>query len=117
MNKGHFYEKIIETSQISLELGDLNLTVAERKELITLVNRNIHTTVLNVVLSELPEEDKKVFLKNLSENNHKKIWQHLNLKTNNIEEKIKKSIEEVKRELLKDIAEAKKLSENSSNHN
>jgi len=109
MSKGHFYEKIIETSQISLELGDLNLSSEERRELIILVNKNIHANVLDTVLSELPDEDKKIFLKNLSENDHAKIWNHLSSKTEKIEDKIKRSIEKAKKEFLKDIAESKKL--------
>jgi actin-like ATPase involved in cell morphogenesis len=110
MSKGHFYEKVIETSKISLELGDMNLSSEERRELTILVSKNIHAVVLDTVLSELSDEDKKTFLKNLSENNHEKIWQHLKVKVNKIEEKIKQSIEETKNDLLEDIRQAKKLS-------
>jgi len=110
MNKGHFYEKVIETSRISLELGDMNLSSEERRELTIMVNKQIHAVVLDTVLSELSIEDKKIFLKNLAENNHEKIWQHLRLKINKIEEKIKQSIEKTKKELLEDIEKAKKLS-------
>lgn len=111
MSKGHFYEQVIETSQISLELGNMNLSGEERRELTILVSKNIHAVVLDTVLSELSEEDKKTFLKNLSENNHEKIWQHLKTKIDQVEEKIRKSIEETKKELLEDIEKAKKLSE------
>jgi len=109
MSKGHFYEQVIETSQISLELGSMSLSGEERRELTVLVSKNIHAVVLDTVLSELSGEDKKTFLRNLSENNHEKIWQHLKIKINKIEEKIKKSVEETKKELLEDIEKAKEL--------
>ena len=59
---------------------------------------------------ELPEEDKKIFLKHLHVNDHEKIWQHLRLKIKNIEEKIKNAAEDLKTGLHKDIKESRSLS-------
>ena len=41
----------------------LDITPEERKHLIALAESNIHHAVLDTVLTELPEEDKKEFLK------------------------------------------------------
>jgi hypothetical protein len=62
MQKKQFYSHIVETSSISLTLADMELTSDERKELIGLVELNLHKTILDLVLSELSEEDKKQFL-------------------------------------------------------
>ncbi len=103
----HFYSHIVETSSLSLALGDLELTQQERVHLISLVEKNLHHTIIDAVLSELSEEDKKEFLLHLASNKHDKIWELLNKKVENIEEKILKAADDVKKELHKDIEEVK----------
>lgn len=104
----HFYSHIVETSTVSLALGDMELSKEERLELLSLAHNNLHHTILDTVLSELSEVDKKLFLRHLAVNNHDKIWELLKTKVENIEEKIKKVADEVKKELHKDIQEANK---------
>ena len=109
MKHKHFYSHIVDTSILTLELADMDFSQTERLELIALVDSNLHQVVLDAVLSELPEEDKKVFLNHLHINDHDQIWKFLNSKTKNIEEKIKIAAEELKKELHKDIKEARLL--------
>lgn len=108
MKGKHFYSNLIEIHDIYLSLSELDLSDAQRNHLMTLVEANIHATVINTTLSKLPEEDKKIFLKNLVANDHDKTWQHLKEKASDIEEKINDSLKELKKELLKDIEESKK---------
>lgn len=103
----HFYSHLVETSTFSLELGEMELSKEERVHLITLANSQLHHIILDTILSELSERDKKIFLHLLLVDDHHKIWEHLNKKINNIEEKIKKAVEDLKEELHKDIKEAK----------
>lgn len=103
----HFYSHIIETATLSVELGEMDLSKEERRHLIELAENNIHHAILDGILSELSEEDKKIFLHHLSKDDHDKAWKHLRQKIENIEEKIKKAAESVKKELHKDIKEAK----------
>lgn len=105
--KKHFYSHLIETSQLSLALGDMELSKDERIHLLSLVESNLHHLILDVVLSELSEEDKKIFLEHVATNSHDKVWELLNKKVANIEEKIKKAAEDLKKELYQDIREAK----------
>ena len=106
MKKKHFYSDIIETSSLSITLGDMDLSHEERLHLISLVESNLHHTILDAILSELSEEDKNKFLMHLSSNNHEKIWSFLKDKIENIEEKIKKTAEDLHKELHEDIKEA-----------
>ena len=108
MRKKYFYTHIIDTSSLSLELGNMELTPQERLHLISLMDSNIHHAVLDLVLSELKPMDKKTFLAHLASENHDKVWKFLNEKVANIEEKIKKTAEDLKKELHKDIKEVKK---------
>jgi hypothetical protein len=110
MKKKIFYAHLVETSSITLELADMDLSQEERLHLLSLVNSNIHNSVLDTVLSSLSEEDKKVFLANLDSNDHEKIWTHLRDQISDVEEKIEVCINKVKKELHKDIEEAKNLS-------
>jgi hypothetical protein len=105
--KKHFYTDIIDTSTLSLELGLMDLTKEERIYLISLIDSNIHQAVLDLVLSELSEEDKKVFLMHVASSSHDKVWKLLKEKTKNIEVKIKKTAEDLKAELHRDIKDVK----------
>ena len=108
MKHKHFYDSLIETTDITIELAQMNLLPDERLHLISLVQANIHTVVVDTVLSNLSEKDKKIFLKNLVSNDHEIIWSHLK-KAENIEEKIKLAVKKAKNELLKDIERVKKI--------
>jgi hypothetical protein len=108
MKSKHFYSHLIETTDITVELAEMELTSDERVHLISLVDANIHSTIVNTVLSNLTEEDKRIFLKNLVANNHEIIWIHLKGKTKNIEGKIVKSVKALKKEFYKDINEMRK---------
>ena len=105
--KKHFYSDLIDTSLLSLELAEMDLSREERLELIALIDANTHSVILDAILSELSKEDKKIFLSHVASNNHDKIWELLRTKINNIEEKIKKAADALKDELHKDIKESK----------
>lgn len=110
MKTKHFYSFLVETTNITLELGDFKLTKEERVHLISLVDANIHSSVIKLILENLESEDKKVFLKNLATNDHDKTWKHLNANIQNLEQEVKIAIEETIRELKKDIKSAKSQS-------
>ena len=107
MRKKYFYTHIVDTSTLSLELGDMDLTSKERLHLISLIDSNIHHEILDLILSELNPQDKKTFLAHIASENQVKVWKFLNDKVDNIEEKIKKTAEDLKKELHKDIKDVK----------
>lgn len=107
--KKQFYTHLIEVESLIVELDSMHLSEREKIHLAGFVDANIHNTILDAILSELSEHDKKLFLHNLQENDHQNIWNHLNAKIENIEEKIKKAADEIKKELREDIRQAHKL--------
>ncbi len=107
MNK-HFYSHLIEVDSIYIKLNLLDLTTEEQQELITIVESSIHHVVIDTILSELEEEDKKAFLSHVALENHTDIWNLLTKKIDNVEKKIQLAIDALKEELHKDIEEAKK---------
>jgi hypothetical protein len=107
MKHKHFYSHLIETTHLTLEIGELEIEKEERVELLSLADANIHTHVVHTVLSELEPQDKKIFLQNIISNDHKKTWQHLLLKIDNVEEKIQKTIGKVINEFIEDVRKAK----------
>ena len=84
----------------------MDLTPKERLHLISLIDSNIHQEILDLILSELNPADQKTFLAHLSSENHDKVWKLLKSKIENIEEKINKTVEDLKKELHKDIKES-----------
>jgi hypothetical protein len=107
MKHKYFYSHLFETSDISLELAEMDLDQNERIHLVSLVEANIHSEVIKTVLSELPTEDKKQFLSNMLLKDHEKIWEHLNKKIKDAEEKIRQTIVQVNKELFEDIKKVK----------
>lgn len=109
--KKQFYTYLIEIESLVVELDKLDLSNEQKLHLSQLVDSSLHHTILDAILSELSEDDKKIFLRYVHEDDHQKIWTFLNEKTDNIEEKIKKVVEDLKIELHKDIKKAKQEKE------
>lgn len=107
MSKKNFYSHLIEIETLTTELDQLEMSDGEKAHLATLIDSSLHHTVLDAILSELSEEDKKVFMKHLSSEDHGKVWELLNEKVEDVEGKIKKSADELKTQLHKDVREAK----------
>ena len=105
--KQQFYSQIIETDSLTVALQSLDLNEDEHKHLEMLIESTIHHEIIDAILSELSEEDKKVFLRHLASDNHEKIWDHLMDKVDTVEEKIKKVADDLKKEIHKDIEETR----------
>lgn len=104
----YFYSHIIETAEISLEIGDLDVPKEDRVKLIALAEENLHHSLLDLVLSHLSEEDKKTFLSHIAEDNHKTAWEFVVGRVENAEQKIIDRALKIKKDLRKDIQKAKK---------
>lgn len=115
MKNKFFYSHLIETTDVSIRLTELDLSKDEKNHLVSLMEANIHSTVIDTVLSGLSKEDKKIFLQNLVSNDHGKTWEHLNGRIGKLEDKIIRAVEKLKEDLIEDMLKAKELSsENKS---
>lgn len=99
----HFYSHIVDTTSLIDALQELGLANEEVDELVSLAHDNLHHTVLDAILSELSEDDKKTFLLHIAEEKHDKIWELLFAKVENIEQKIKNAADTLTKELHTDI--------------
>ncbi len=99
----HFFSHLIEVDTLHLALDGHQLEDDQKEELKRLLDESIYHTVLETILSELSEDDKKIFLSHLMEDEHGKIWEFVNSKVENIEEKIVKASEDIKQKLHSDI--------------
>lgn len=109
MSRVHFYSSLIEIESLVVELDSLELSDKERKHLALLADSNLHKAILHAILSELNENEKKIFLEHLDKKEHDKIWKLLNARIDGVEEKIKNAAEKLKVELKKDIKQAKRI--------
>ena len=106
--KKHFYSHLIEVDSFATTLGELDLSETQRSELVSLAEENMHHTVLDLILSELSEKDKQTFLAHLAEEKHDAIWHLLKQKVADIETKIQKTADDLKKKLHDDIKSIKK---------
>lgn len=102
-----FYDHLIDVEELVVELDSLELTHQQKVHLSSIIDYSLHHIILDAVLSELSEEDKIKFLKHLEQNDHDKLWEFLNIKVDNIEGKIKKVADDLKKELQQDIQKSK----------
>ena len=103
----HFFSHLIELDTLHVHLDDMDIEEHEREELRELVESNMYHAVLDAILLELSEEDKRALLQLVVEGEEEKVWELLNNKIDNIEEKIKKTAEDIKKILHKDISGVK----------
>lgn len=106
--KKHFYHHLIVINTIHIGLDALELSPGEKKELVELAENNIDHTVMDTILSELSNTDKKTFLSLVLGQDHDEIWKMLSEKIENAEEKIVKAANEIIQSLHADIHEAHK---------
>lgn len=104
----NFYTHLIEVESIIIELDKMDLSDEQKLKLASLIDSSLHHTILDAILSQLNEEDKKVLLKYVDEGDNDNIWKFLNEKVDNIEVKVKKAAEDLKVELHQDLKEVKK---------
>ena len=106
--KKHFYSHLIEIDSLTAMLSDVPLSTTEKKDLLSLIESNMHHTILDLVLSELSEKDKQTFLTHLAEDNHDATWQLLKQRVSDIETKIQKAADDLTKELHEDIKRSRK---------
>jgi hypothetical protein len=105
-----FYQKYIVIENLIAELDTMDLSKEERQHLASLIDSSLHHAILDEILSNLSEEDKKLFLHQLNKNpDDDKLVDFLKEKIDNIEDRINKVSEGLIQEMHQDIKEAKKL--------
>ena len=105
----YFYQNYIVIEDLITELHGLDLSDEERHHLATLIDSQLHHVILDEILSNLAEDDKKIFLDKINKDpESEEIMDFLNEKIENIEEKISKVSGQLVKELHSDVKEAKK---------
>lgn len=105
--KKQFYSHLLEIDFLHEEIDTLELSSEEKDELKNHVHSSIHYTVLDIVLSALPEEHKKKFIEHVNSENHTATWEHIKMHTENIENKIKEKTVSLAKEFLEDLHKAR----------
>lgn len=105
----YFYSHLIDIHSLLIELDKLELTEHEKLHLAMIIDGTMHHHILEAILDELSEEDKQIFLEHLAHNDHQKIWEYLKKRVVKIEDKIRQTAEELKKQLHQDIVESKRL--------
>ncbi|MBI2034498.1 MAG: hypothetical protein HYT11_02075 [Candidatus Levybacteria bacterium] len=112
----HFYSHLVETDSLTVMLSDLSLSDTEKKNLLSLIESNMHHTILDLVLSELSEADKKIFLAHVAEEKHDETWKLLNKKVSDIEDKIRQIADNLTKKMHEDISQIRNPKQNSSKY-
>lgn len=104
----YFYTKYIVIENLIEEFHQMDLSKEEQHHLALLVDSSLHHAILDEILSNLSEQDKKLFLKSLKEDpENEKLMDFLKDKVEGVEEKIKKVADDLVKEMHEDIKKAK----------
>jgi len=101
--KKHFYSEVISLEVVVTTLDELAMSPKEKEHLTLLAEEMLHHKILDMVLTELNEEDKKVFLLLLLDESHDQVWEHLTGKIEDLHTKLKSVAKEIEESLLEDI--------------
>lgn len=103
----YFYSHLIDDDVLETELDILEISDTEKDDLMELSHVHVHQTVMDAILSVLGHSDKQRFMELVAEGEDEQIWEHLNEKVDNIEDKITVAAKQIKKELRKDIKKTK----------
>ena len=101
--KKNFYSHLVNIETVYFSLHALDMSEKEKQDLMAIVESSIHHIVIDTVLSELPEKDKEKFMAHLALDDDEAVWKLLRKNTKDIDKKIIKAVEELKKELHEDI--------------
>ena len=107
----HFYHSIVSMDSLRVRLDLFDLSDLDKDQLMELAERTLHHSILDIVLSELSDKDKKIFLEHHASEKHEEIWKLLNVNVKNIENKIQVTAENISQRLHSDL---KKMSKHKS---
>lgn len=108
MNK-IFYDHLIYREEVIAAIDKHKIAVEEREELVQLADETLHHHVLDVILSNLPQEKHEEFLVKFHNTPFdEKLLDYLKKEIADIEEKIATEAKKVKSELLAEIKRAKR---------
>jgi len=102
----YFYAHIVNPHDIHMVLDVLDITPEEKSHLSSILESSLHHHIVDLILTELPEDHKHTFLIHLTDDNHNAMWTLVKEKIENPEEKIRLSLEQFKQDILHDIQEA-----------
>lgn len=106
----YFYTKLITIEPLLEEMDSLELSDQEREHLSDLIDSSLYHVILDQILLNLSEEDKRTFLEKFSDNpNDDQLLEFLNQKVENIEDKIKKASDELITKMHQDVKQSKRL--------
>lgn len=104
-----FYSHLIEIESIIDELNNMELFEDQKHHLATLIDSTFHYTILDLILSNLSDGDKRQFLHQLRVNpEDEKLMKFLNKKIEGIERRVQEAAAALKEELYQDLKEAKR---------
>lgn len=105
MSTIYFYDHIISLESVHVAIDQMKIEPAQRIELRDLLEQQVHYAILNMLLSELPPEDRGLFLRHQEGEEHDELWRLLGEKVDQVEEKIRQVSEELVSKMHQDIAE------------
>jgi len=89
----------------------LDMTDEQRNRIALIIQSTMHHVVVDVLLEEMHDDYKHIFLGHIANDDHEKVWDLLNQEVEKPEEKIIEAIRQLKDELILDIQEAAESSD------
>jgi hypothetical protein len=102
-----FYSHIVDWQQVVVRMEELEIDEHDRIGLSNLLEETLHSHIVAAVLDELDEKDRENFVRLMRDGDDGKIWEFLDKRVLNIENKIKQAADDLEEKIHEDIKEAK----------
>ncbi len=102
-----FYERFIEIKPLEEEISTLAISEEEKNNLHFMIAEILHHHTLDTILDQLNEDDKKLFLQAVHQNEEMTIATILKDKITNYEKVLKEKLQQVQSEILEEIRRIK----------
>lgn len=103
--KKHFYSHLVDPEDIRNELKVLEISDDEAEDLHLVIESTIHHAVVDMIMKELPESHKHLFLAHIQDDNHDDVIALITEHISDHEKRIRDLVERLRGEYKSDIQE------------
>lgn len=99
----HFYSPLIDFNEITVILGECEMTAEDKEMLEQLAESTVHHVIIDAILITLPEKEHSTFLNNLILDKHRKTRRHLQDHIPELEKVVREAFSQAKSLLAGDF--------------
>lgn len=99
----NFYDHLVKVESLTIQVNRLDLNPSQKKRVNGLIKSSVHYTLVNTLMSDVPEKERPRAIKTLNSGNYNELWSVFDTKKARVEGNLRKAFENLSREILRDL--------------